>query len=120
MEQSFTINQSLMTLNEYTRLNRTAFVVGAKAKKEQQDIIHWYLLSARLAPIEGAIHAEFYWTLKNRRKDIDNVAFAQKFIFDALVENGTLKDDSQKYLKGFSHYFEIGKEDSVKVILKEI
>ena len=117
--QSFKISQSLMTLNEYTRLNRTGFAVGAKAKKTQQNIIGWHIKAARLAPVEGAIFAEFRWTLKDRRKDIDNVAFAQKFIFDTLVKCGIMKGDGQKYLKGFAHYFEIGTMDSVTVILKD-
>ena len=43
----------------------------------------------------------FVWFEPNNRRDCDNIAFAKKFIQDALVRNGVLEDDSRKYLVGY-------------------
>ena len=37
------------------------------------------------------------------RKDIDNVAFAVKFIYDGLVEAGVFHGDGRRHISGFSH-----------------
>ena len=40
---------------------------------------------------------------------MDNVAFATKFIQDALVVSGIFPDDSQKYIKELHHTLEVQK-----------
>ncbi len=43
----------------------------------------------------------FRWYEEDKRRDIDNIAFAKKFILDALVKTGILPDDSRKWLLSF-------------------
>lgn len=43
------------------------------------------------------------WYEPNSRRDNDNVAFAVKFIQDALVENGVFDDDNRKHIEGLAH-----------------
>lgn len=62
----------------------------------------------------------FYWHERTKKRDADNIAFAKKFILDALVKNGVLADDSRKYVKGFYDTIVDDKEDFVIVELLEV
>ena len=50
---------------------------------------------------------KFTWYRVNRRSDTDNIAFAKKFIMDAFVESGLIKNDGWKSVKGFIDIFEV-------------
>ena len=69
----------------------------------------------KLPKFEDAITVEFTWVEENKRRDFDNIAFAKKFIFDALQKAGKIKNDSWKYVRGFSDSFRV--EEKAKVIL---
>ena len=92
--------------------------MGANMKRNTQDGIAWFI--AKLPKFERPVKIHFHWIEKTSKRDLDNVAFAKKFILDALVENGKLKDDSQKYVRGFADTFEKGKENEVIVTIEEV
>jgi len=56
------------------------------------------------------VFVTFAWHEPNRRRDADNVAFAKKFILDALVGLGVLPDDSRKYVTGFADEFHVDRQ----------
>ena len=39
------------------------------------------------------------WTEPNSKRDVDNIVFAKKFIFDALVRSGVIVNDSQRFIR---------------------
>ena len=86
-------------------------------KREAQDNIAWFIQS--LPRFEKPVTIKFHWIEKTSRRDLDGISFGKKFILDALVENGKLKDDSQKYVRGFTDTFEKGKENEVVVTIEE-
>jgi Holliday junction resolvase RusA-like endonuclease len=47
----------------------------------------------------------FTWVERNRRRDIDNVAFAKKFVLDGLVAAGVIGNDTPQYVAGFEDRF---------------
>lgn len=52
---------------------------------------------------------------------MDNIAFAKKFILDALVKKGVLKDDGWKWVKGFTDEFFVDKKNPrVEVEMEEV
>ena len=112
------------SLNEYTAACRSNAYKGAKFKAEVEVIISWAikqaLTSKRLQKPKGAVVVKFEWHERTKKRDADNIAFAKKFILDALVKCGVLKDDSRKYVKGFYDTIIDDKEDFVKVELVEI
>lgn len=59
-------------------------------------------------------------TKEQKKRDADNIAFAKKFILDALVNMRVLPDDSRKYVKGFYDTIIDDKTDFVKVELVEV
>lgn len=107
------INAKLPGLNEYTKANRTGCYIGAKMKRETEELIMWYIKD--LPKFEQPIKINFIWVEKDSKRDLDNCAFAKKFILDALVKAGKLKDDNRKYVYAFTDSFEKGNE--TKVIL---
>ena len=113
-----TIQMKLPSLNDYINAERTNRYMGANMKRNTQDGISWFI--GKLPTFENPVTIHFHWIEKTSRRDLDNVAFAKKFILDALVENGKLKDDSQKYVRGFTDTFEKGKENEVIVTIEEV
>lgn len=110
-----TIPGRLDGLNEYTKANRTSAIVGANMKKIQEFKIMQYIdiqllhSNKTFEPIEK-VDISFLWVEANKMRDPDNVAFAKKFILDALVSKGIISGDGWKVIQGFSDDFEISKE----------
>lgn len=120
----FLIKHKLPSLNEYTRACRSNAYKGAKLKAESEEVIGWAikeaLLKKSLQKPKGAVIVKFEWHEKTQKRDADNIAFAKKFILDALVKMGVLPDDSRKYVKGFYDTIIDDKTDYVKVELIEV
>ena len=103
MIYKFSIDQRLPGLNELIYANRTNKYVGAKLKRETEEIISYYMMHAvnngNLKPIQGACIINFDWCEKTKKRDVDNIQSSQKFILDALQKTGILVNDSQKYVQ---------------------
>ena len=112
------------SLNEWVRANRSNKYLGAKFKKEVEEVISWSirqaLASKTLHKPNGAVILNIEWHEATKRRDADNIASAKKFILDALVKTGVLEDDSRKYVKGFYDRIIDDKKDYVVVELIEV
>lgn len=121
---AFTITCKLPSLNDYIKANRSNKYLGAKFKKEVEEVIGWSirqaLASKTLQKPNGAVILNIEWHEKTKRRDADNIASAKKFILDALVKTGVLVDDSRKYVKGFYDRIIDDKKDYVVVELIEV
>lgn len=112
------IKIKLPSLNEYINACRNNRYAGAKMKKQVEDGISYYI--GKLPRFEKPINIHFHWIEENKRRDLDNVAFAKKFILDAMVKCGKLKDDNRKFVTGFIDSFEYGKDAGVILYIKEL
>ena len=101
----FTIYARLTGLNDYQNACRRNRYASAKLKREQQDIVLDAIYAADLLPILWKVDISFTWYEPNDRRDHDNVAFAKKFILDALVEAKVLENDSSRYVGNFQDRF---------------
>ena len=107
--QEFTIKQRLPGLHEYIHAVNINRYKGNALKREAQDAIGLAIKRARLEPVtEYPVAICFEWHERTKRRDLDNIASAKKFILDALQECGILEGDGQKQLAGFSDKFVIG------------
>lgn len=113
----FVIQDALCTLNEYTRVSRGNMQASARLKREQERRIGWaikqYLKNWRT---QKPVYIVFTWIEKNKRKDKDNVAFAKKFILDALVKCRIIPDDGWDNIAGFDDRFAVDKENPRVVV----
>lgn len=103
----FKINQKLPSLNDTMRYNRANAYMGARFKKEVEEVIGWSirraLASKTLHRVETPVIIKIYWHEKTQRRDVDNIQSSQKFILDALVNKGVLVDDNRKFVKQIHH-----------------
>lgn len=114
----YEINMKLPSLNDYTRWCRSNKYLGAKEKARIEQEIGLHL--AKMPKMDKPIKIHFYWIEGNKRRDLDNICFAKKFILDAMVKYGKLKDDNRKHVTAFTDSFEYGKETKVVLEIEEV
>jgi Holliday junction resolvase RusA-like endonuclease len=107
----------LPTLNEYISGERANKYIGAKIKREATNKCVPFFNGVKFkTPIE----LEILWVVKDRRKDYDNIAFAKKFILDAMVKAGAIPNDGQKYVSGTrGEHVVVGEKECVLIKIYE-
>lgn len=109
---SFEIPQKLPSLNQVIARNRGNVYAGNKMKQDTERMI---MQCIRVAQRKGKLERQYNcrvvimvdWYEPENRRDVDNVKSANKFILDALVKTGVLRDDGPKYVRdiiGAVHY----------------
>lgn len=121
MQHRIVIPGCLPGLNEYINAERTNRYKAAKMKRHAQDQI----ICAAKASLRGVrylapVLMHYIWVEPNKRRDKDNIAFARKFVQDALVEIGVLQNDGWKEIEGFTDSFKVdAKNPRVEIIITE-
>lgn len=118
MENKIEIPMRLPSLNQYIFECRKNKYAGANMKKQIEKDLAWYI--NKLPRYDKPIQIHFHWIEENKRRDLDNICFAKKFILDALVKAGKLKDDNRNCVGGFTDTFEYAKESKVILEIKEV
>lgn len=116
--ERYEIPLKLPSLNDYTRVCRGNKYAGARMKARLEQEIGLYLI--KMPKHEKPIKINFTWIESTKKRDLDNVCFAKKFILDAMVKYGKLKDDNRKYVTGFTDTFVYGKANKVVLEIEEI
>ena len=116
---AFCIRGTLPSLNDYTRACRTSARTGACMKRKAEHAITAYARNHRPPVFDGPVFITFAWHEPTARRDADNVAFAKKFVLDALVGLGVLPDDSRRYVTGFADEFHIDRQSPRVVVTIE-
>lgn len=108
----------LPSCNDYINACRYNKYYGAKMKKDIEEQIGIYI---RNLPIyDKPVTIKFHWVEGNKKRDLDGICFAKKFILDSLVKAGKLKDDNRNCVTGFTDTFEYAKESKVILEIKEV
>lgn len=119
MKEMFLINVRLPSLNDYITANRTNPHAGNKFKKDVDKSIGWRIKQAKdagnLTPKEEPVDILIDFYEPNRRRDVDNIQSSTKYILDALVQQGILKNDGRKWVHQVYHrVFDIPKQRNNK------
>ena len=116
------ISGSLPNLNDYTKACRTNRIVGAKMKKDAERVITLYILQQlKGISFNDTVELNFRWYEPNKKRDLDNICFAKKFILDALVSNGIIIDDGWRGVVGFTDNFFVDKNfPRIEVDIREV
>lgn len=122
MHASFTIEGRMPGLNEYTKKNRANVHAGSAMKRRETERAAWAARAAHMPRFARPVWVTFHWyePEKGRRRDIDNVAFAKKFILDGLKLAGVIADDSPKWVVGFRDVFSYSRDPHIVVTLSEV
>lgn len=98
MKQTITITGRLPSLNDFIgAMNRNKFV-GAKLKRDTETFIGLCIRNSRAQPVQHPCRITFQWVEENKRRDLDNIYSAKKYILDALQTCGVLPNDNQKWV----------------------
>ncbi len=108
----------LPSLNDYTRMCRVDGRYANKFKQNLEKQIALYLVC--LPRFEKPVKIHFTWIESNKKRDLDNICFAKKFILDAMVKYGKLKDDNRKCVTGFTDSFSYGDKNKVILEIEEL
>lgn len=123
-EHRFIIPGRLPSLNDYTKVNRgkRGYILANKMKQDLEEKIAWYAKSQLPGlRLTSKVEIEYLWVESNRRRDLDNIAYAKKHIQDALVKAEILADDGWTEVVGFSDRFAVDKGNPrVEVTIREI
>ena len=121
MKYKFEINQRLPSYTEYSNANRRNKYAGATMKKNIELEIWSYILNElKDIKITKPVFITFTWIEENKKRDLDNICFAKKFILDALQKSGVIENDDCKHVTGFTDKFEYADKSKVIVELEEI
>lgn len=117
------INAQLPSLNQYQNACRSHWSKGAEFKKSIEELIGWSIRQAltkkTLRRVEQPCEIFIEWHEKTKRRDVDNIQSAQKFILDALQHHNIIENDSRKYIKQIHHTVIDDKRDFVIVRFEE-
>lgn len=121
MKYKFEIHRRLPSLNDYIhKINRNRYA-GNKFKQDIQESICWEIKAQlRELKIDKPIVLHITWTEENKRRDVDNVYSAVKYIQDALVEMKVIQNDGAKNVIDVKHKIEYADKSKVIVELEEI
>lgn len=101
----FVIQGRLPSLNDYIKECRGNKYSANLMKKCVEKGIIFAIREANLQKVTNTrpIRLRIVWYEENKKRDIDNICFAVKFIQDALVSAGIIENDNQKWIVGLSH-----------------
>jgi hypothetical protein len=108
----FIVKGELTDLNKYIKALNGNRWSGNAIKQLETQRIYFEAKAAKIPAVKRyPVRIVYHWYCADQRKDVDNVAFAKKFINDGLVLAGILENDSRKYIAGFSDEFFIDKHN---------
>ena len=66
-------------------------------------------------PIKTPCKLKFTWLVPNKRRDLDNLAFASKFVLDGMVKANVIPSDNLVHIVELTHCYEISDKVGVRI-----
>ena len=110
---TYTIYYDFTFLNEYIKAERSNKYISAKIKRDTTNYIMYKLLNKQ--KIKTPCKLKFTWLIPNKRRDLDNIAFAKKFILDGFTKAKIIPSDNLNHIIGFIDEFEISDKVGVRI-----
>jgi len=121
--QTLVIKSELPDLNSYINTERSnkfaAHQLKKKATRAVQHEINLQISKFKVKKFKRIyLYIDYY--CKDKRKDMDNVAFAKKFILDGMVNAKVIPNDGWKQIAGWEERFYIDKNNPrIEILLVE-
>lgn len=111
-------NGRLPSLNEYiSKLNGNRYMANYFKQAVERDLV-WTIKASPMKPIDKPCIVYVVYHEPDRRRDVDNIYSANKFILDALRKAGIIKNDSQKYVKDVIDTYITDGQSMVEIIVE--
>ena len=117
--QTFKIPGQLPGMNKIIAASKTHHMVYKKIKEEHCWYIGTCIKKHNITPYTDGdlpINVKITWVCENKKRDKDNIMAGQKFILDAMVKSGVIKDDGWKYIGEIEHKFMVEKNNPHVII----
>ena len=117
MERSLiVIPKELTDLNTYINAERRHRMQGANIKKRETNVCIAYLKQAinkgfDIDRVKYPLQITFKWYAKDRRKDLDNIAYAKKYIMDAMQKVNLIENDGYKQVQRYTDIYLVDKDN---------
>lgn len=108
----------LPSLNEYIDQCRSNKYAGSTMKAVVERDLSLFI--NKLPEFEKQIKIHFTWVEENKKRDLDNICFAKKFILDTMVKCKKIQNDNRKNVCGFTDEFDYAKESKVILEIEEV
>lgn len=103
-ENWFEVPGRLPSLNDYINACRSHWSQGMQMKRKTEEDILWAIKGAQsrkhLQPASGPVVIHFEWHEADKRRDLDNIYSAKKYILDAMQRAGIIKNDNRQHVRG--------------------
>lgn len=116
----FKIDARLPSLNDYINKLKSpnGKRLGAAFKKQTDELCEKFMLPVKITArdiCKKPVLILFRWNEKAKRRDLDNVFSAKKYILDALQKSGIIANDNYAHIKGVYDTVTFGEKDFVTV-----
>lgn len=107
MRACIVIEGRFPSLNDYIGAERSCRQAAARMKSRETARAEAAAVAQGMPRFPGPAAVRFLWIERDRRRDLDNVAFAKKFVLDGLVAAGALDGDGQRHVVALQDTFEV-------------
>ena len=104
-----TIPMRFPSLNEYIDANRSDPRAGSRMKRRLTEACAWCFKGKAIDGFPARLR--IVYREPNRRRDIDNITYAAKYILDGMVEAGAIPDDSQRYICSIESVVDVDRDN---------
>ena len=108
-----TIYYPFTFLNEYIATERANKYKAAKIKRDTTFYIRMAFNNHQ--HIKTPVRIKFTWLVPNKRRDLDNLAFACKYILDGMVKANVIPSDNLVHIVELTHCYEISDNVGVRI-----
>ena len=109
----YKIEYKFTSLNSYINAERTNRYKAAAIKKRETRIA--YLSFKGKEKIDTPCRLKFTWLIKDKRRDLDNIGYAKKYILDGMVKAGIIENDGLNQIIGLQDEYIVCDTDGVIV-----
>lgn len=110
MTFTFTIKGRLDSLNRTLKAPRYRFTQSRRRAEVKYHVGSW-VMAARIPRFDGPVKIHVRWVEKDHRRDRDNIRSGVKPILDALVMQGRIVNDSQKWVTDLTDSYDVDPEN---------
>lgn len=109
----------LPSLNEYIRVLNNNRYQANNFKQAVENELVWTIKASKMTATDKPCVVHITFHEKDKRRDIDNIYSANKFVLDALRKAGIIRNDSQAYITDVKDNFVKDDTDFVEIELIE-
>ena len=109
-------------MNKMINANRYSRYSGGDLKRAWTARIAAQIRAEKMVKLDnGPYWFDFVWYAPSKRTDPDNISSSgMKLIFDGMMKANVLKNDGWSEVNGFTHNFEVDKQDPrVEIVISK-